>query len=897
MARALIVFTWFTLLVVIAAVCIWLVLAAPLFSDFRKKQASAILSEQIGQPLSIQGDVRVYLAPVSRIFVSDVEIPSENLDDLNLAELDLLELDLDLIALAQGLVNFDNLTVDGLRLNILRKGDGTKSWSEGEQAALQDSQSPEAQRSIIQFLSGRTVKFSGIQISRINEKTGFVFNFDLDSLNLLQKDNGHLTTLTGRGGVNGQAFEIDASFPKGADFTTRARFGEVELSFDGRSIPSEGKNGFEARLSLDTGAFSGFLDVLGLDPVLDGTGTLTANMTSIDNKLAIEDLVMQVDLADGQLITATGSTADLIEGIDTILEVQARLHPEGEPPARAQKFEDLTLSDVEFRITGDRGNLSFEQIYLGTNSFESALERVGPVSIGGLHRTEDGHLALREIAVKAGPPDAPYLDAKGGIENVLALQDLAFSGKLQAKADVLLGEIRPEAVERFGGVAAEFAFDDVPGHLNLSRFEAKTFGTDLWSFEGRIGLENPKTLKGLAISMDLDIPQSKEFLEALNLEPVDAGELELLLSLSGDAPTFDTQFDFTVDASRLEWDAALTVDPQKPVLKGSIHSTLLDLADIRDGAAALVQLNKLLEEGTVSDFEPLVLPDEEEEAAATEDDEFQPLVLGDEEPTFELSQLLSEGVVELDINIEKISGQQGISKIDSQITLMDGVAEAGPVEVTYGGGYFRVFAGMDLINAPDRLAVRGATSGWDFGEILASIGIDMQAHGRLRADFDFSGNLSSLDRYLRTMTGAVTVSMRDGKIATSLLELAGLGIFPWLFSSELQKGYTDIVCVVAPLRFQAGSISTSATVVETKSVQLVAAGQANLNKKTLSLRAEPRPVGRPLARSAWPFTVTGTFDEPQFKLQVGGTRRKPGNAQVAADRTPCKPDIRQLENQ
>lgn len=896
MARALIVFTWFTLLVVVAAVCIWLVLAAPFFSDFRKKHASAILSEQIGQPLFIQGDVRVYLAPVSRIFVSEVVIPSENLDDLKLAELDLLELDLDLIALAKGSVNFDNLTVDGLRLNILRKGDGTKSWSEGEQAALQDSQAPEAQQSIIQFLSGRTVKFSSIQISRINEKTGFVFNFDLDSLNLLQKDNGQLTTLTGRGGVNGQAFEIDASFPKGADFTTRAQFGEVKLSFDGRSIPSEGKNGFEAKLALDTGAFSGFLDVLGLDPVLDGNGTLTANMTSLDEKLAIDDLEMRVDLADGQLITAQGSTEDLLEGIDTILEVQARLHPEGEPPARAEKFEDLKLSDVEFRITGDRGNLSFEQIFLGTNSFESALERVGPVSIGGLHRTEDGHLALRNIEVKAGPVDAPYLDAKGGIENVLALQDLAFSGTLQAKAVALLGDIRPEEAERFGGVAAEFAFDDAPGHLNLNRFEARTFDTDLWSFESKIEIKNPKTLEGLLLFMDLDIPKSKDFLEALRLDPVDAGELELLISLSGDAPTFDTQIDFAVDTSRLEWDAALTVDPKSPVLKGSIHSALLDLEDIRDGAAALVQLNKLLEEGTDSEFEPLVLPEEKAEETA-EDDEFQPLVLEDEEKTFELSQLLSEGEVDLGINIEKISGQQGISKIDSQITLRNGVAEAGPVEMTYGGGYFRVFAGMDLINAPERLAVRGASSGWDFGEILSSIGIDIQAHGRLRADFDFSGNRTSLDRYLRSMTGAVTVSMRDGKIATSLLELAGLGIFPWLFSSELQKGYTDIVCVVAPIRFKAGNISTSATVVETKSVQLVAAGQANLNNRTLSLRAEPRPVGRPLARSAWPFTVTGTFDDPQFKLQVGGTARKPGKGEVSADRTPCKPDIRQLENQ
>ena len=58
-----------------------------------------------------------------------------------------------------------------------------------------------------------------------------------------------------------------------------------------------------------------------------------------------------------------------------------------------------------------------------------------------------------------------------------------------------------------------------------------------------------------------------------------------------------------------------------------------------------------------------------------------------------------------------------------------------------------------------------------------------------------------------------------------------------------------------------------------------------------TLRAEPRPVGRPLARSAWPFSVSGKLSEPQFKLHVGGVRsQERGNRQVQTNRTPCKPD-------
>ena len=120
------------------------------------------------------------------------------------------------------------------------------------------------------------------------------------------------------------------------------------------------------------------------------------------------------------------------------------------------------------------------------------------------------------------------------------------------------------------------------------------------------------------------------------------------------------------------------------------------------------------------------------------------------------------------------------------------------------------------------------------------------------------------------MNGNATIRMHDGRIATSLIELAGLGIFKWLFSEERRQGYTDIVCVNAPVRLSSGSISSDQIVAETRSVQIVAKGQANMRDRSIDLRVEPRPIGRPFARSAFPVEISGTLDDPKFRVLLAG---------------------------
>ena len=103
--------------------------------------------------------------------------------------------------------------------------------------------------------------------------------------------------------------------------------------------------------------------------------------------------------------------------------------------------------------------------------------------------------------------------------------------------------------------------------------------------------------------------------------------------------------------------------------------------------------------------------------------------------------------------------------------------------------------------------------------------------------------------------------------------------------------------MVAPLDVSSGKITTKSAVIETERVQMVIDGFLDWINETIDLRAEPRPAGKPLARSAWPINIFGNLRNPNIELKARGSRRvlQLNSAEQGKERTPCKPDLSQLQ--
>jgi hypothetical protein len=76
---------------------------------------------------------------------------------------------------------------------------------------------------------------------------------------------------------------------------------------------------------------------------------------------------------------------------------------------------------------------------------------------------------------------------------------------------------------------------------------------------------------------------------------------------------------------------------------------------------------------------------------------------------------------------------------------------------------------------------------------------------------------------------------------------------------------------------------------------MVGSGSIDLRNNTISLRAEPRPVGQPLSRSAWPIQVSGSLSAPKIAIAERKSRRALVPLSMQDSRIPCVPDVDQLE--
>ena len=887
---------WIAILGAILIVLAWLLLAAPFFADFRKSFVEDVLSEQIGQDLLVEGDVRIVLGRTTLVHVSEVRIPSIEIEDLNLAELNLLEWELNLPALLDGKIDLDNLTIDGLQANAITKADGTTSWTKREVAPKkqdaeksEDPVAPEGEqqsepRSIFSFLSNKTVTFTNIGLVSRDEASGFEFVFELESVLLEQLEGGDLVSVSGGGRVNGEEFSLNGKYPRSQPFTNALKFGDIEVSYDGATISSEQGGGYTAKLSLKTGEIGEVFDVLGLDRSFEGTGSLSADITSQHELLAIRNLTSVFDLSKGQQITVDGNVDNLIDRSGFDITMEARLHPEGRPPKSADALKDLKLTKILARIVNIDGKLEFKKLVVRTNAFDQGLSKVGPISIGQIYRTDEETLGLKGVSIQAGPQDAPYIVAGGDIGDIFKFKSVDLDGTLSGPASLLLKTLSEEDAAKFGGVSADFAISDQAGQLSLTKLSATTRGTDLWSLDAEVSVANVTKLDGLNAAIGIGISETESFLEALGFEPIDVGSLDFGVSLEGQAKAAKLELVFNAGESDIHTTVAVDLSKEVNVIRGGVVSNRIRLEDLRDGAKVLVQLGKPREA-------------KKEEPSSETEPPIQPLVLEEESDILDLERILTETDLEIGLELKEFVGDAGTSSMSSKFTAKEGQLEAGPIELFYGPGFFKVMATMDAIENPEVVHVSGSTSGWDFGKILDAVGLGIEAHGTLSAGFDISGNISSGKSFVNSMAGSASLNMGAGSVATSLLELAGLGIFPWLFSEELAAGQTEIVCVKAPVQINSGRVKFDSVVAETRSVQLVVRGDVNWVGDSIDIRAEPRRVGDPLARSAWPFDVTGKLTEPKFKLDIGGSRseRSDGADRMPVDRVPCQPDILQLE--
>jgi hypothetical protein len=932
----------------------WLVLKSALFDEYRKNKVADLLTRLTRSEVVVAGKVSVALGRAIRIDAQDLSMPLGTKSADNVLDVGRAQIGLRLSDLLKGTLDIRELLFESVNANyVMNTSDAAATTKSAPQPgpAVEESKSGGGE-AVLAFLTRRQSRAQDLNVLIRDEDTGFIFDFKLKALDIEPPSETGPLKISGSGTANDEPFTLNGNFPDGVPFRAEADFGTVRVLFE--ATPGPFTDEFDARLSLDIDRIEDLLSGLRLQHDISGSATLTANIARAGEITSLSNLESLITLTDGETVTTRGDLGDLstLDNIDLVIDVQ--LYPDARRPKPARKLKDLKLVGLKYVTNGSLHNADNSSLSIIWNGFELKSGGAGPspIMVRDIRRTEDGRLQFGDVKLLVGTPSSPLMTFEGSIDDALNLQDFDLRGALNLPVPSLLNlENVPEA-ERLGTIQGSIRLTGSGREVSVTDVNAWLEGSDLWSltFKGAdtsFNQADPSSLKSAPFGFDvaLKIPQADRLLTTLGLKPADVANIDLTAKLERDDAAWNSTISAAAGESHLDSDLQILSDGDKIEARGELASDSVRLSDLSGVVATVIEL-AALERASFGgpdakpdrEIQPLVLNQAEKtEAEAPEDARpVEPLVMprqngdpsggsgteyaaqtisandGAETVVAESNGLLLEKTTTLEIvndnellrmldleyaiNIREVRGLRGFASVNSELTAKNGKARLGPLDFNYGGGHFRLDGSIDVLDKPDILNISGATGGWDIQKILSALRVDIDGRGILNARFDLSGNRRSLKRFAETVSGSAIVGMRHGSIDNTLIDLAGLGVLPWLFSSQLQKGSVDIVCLNAPLKISGGKISSDPLVAETRDVQLVAKAEVDLKGQTIYLEGRPRKVGQPLSRSPWPFTVSGPLAKPDVKLRSLPRRqwRSDGATEMPEIRKLCVPDILQL---
>jgi uncharacterized protein involved in outer membrane biogenesis len=902
---------------------------------------SGVLTDLLGQPVVIDGDVHLSQSPQLAVVATGLRLPAEAFSGVDLAKLDLVRFPVLIGNILRGGISVPEIEARGLAVYLLERKDGATTWVKPDVDKQPQSTATGAseQTDMMAFLGEREIDFSDMRVRAANSNTGFEFDFELDEFRIEQGTPGKDDSVHVRSGgrVNEQPITFAGEFPKDAPFEAQGSLGGLTFTVEGEKPPGASRGDVDATLRLETTDTQNLLNLLRLEGNLAATARAEVEIIRRNTHLDMEDIDLQIRHVTGATAQLTGRFADVRFGHDFDLSLLVDFIGENRPPPPAIFFKDMQAKSAEVRVLGSGGNIEIGRLALKTNAFDEEIRDIGPFRVRSVSRSETGQLKLDGVELVIGPEDKPYLLAEGNVDSLLTFEGYRVTGALDLPAQRVLLTLKPDEAQRFGRLTGSMRLQETNGEPDLQLFELRSQDTDLWHADLSLKSADLDDFGDLELNAKISTQDGSKLLEAMRLEPVGIGFMGLEVNAAHRDNELVTEAVLSAGQTTLETNLSLRVLGSGPVLRGQIRSEKVRLEDARNNILALVQLSRLRSvysesrstaqaknadefqplvlPGTaqtepeteqshedLSDFEPLVLPDTGPDSAAQEDvSDFQPLVLSNGPADLAIRDVLDPEQftrlidAEIGIDISRITGQEGVSSLKSQLQMKMGKLRLGPLRLTYGKGYADLTSTIDAIGAPDKLRINGRTGGWDFGSVLESLGVDIGAHGTLSGRFDLTGERKSTMAFARSMRGQATIDLVDGRIDTGLIELAGLGVLPWLFSQERRQGFAQIVCLKAPLEIANGRLSTHQTVMETPRVQLVGSGTIDIRANSISFVAEPRPVGQPLSRSAWPIEISGSLKSPEIKIAKRKTRRALVPLAMAGTRALCVPDISQLQ--
>ncbi|GAB4223776.1 MAG: AsmA family protein [Kiloniellaceae bacterium] len=572
--------------------------------------------------------------------------------------------------------------------------------------------------------------------------------------------------------------------------------------------------------------------------------TATGRDLLIDGPVGLSvSLTPSVDLQDVRFANAPwGSRPDMMTLKRVEIEVQLLPLLFGEVV-----IERLVVvaPDVLLETDADgRGNWEFQ---------ETAATAPEAPAAGGGGSEDGGRIALpdlRDVRVEGG--QLALRDAASGetvtLEIVEAVGAVPAAGGTRSLSLVAAYNGNPFSLEgSYPGLPA--LLSGVPGLLDMT-LEA---GGLRLTAKGRAG--------DLVGARAVEVAVTAEGESLAGLSPFVGAELPALgpLKFSGDVKSERQSIElsglrFQVGGSDLGGNATLALAGERPLLKATLLSKLLDLEDFRaDGGASGG-------EAAGGSGGPATGGGAPGSGGRVFSDEPLPLDA--------LRALDAE--VKLDAETLRLSPALALEEARVALVLKAGDLEVAPLTARLAGGSLEGRLDLDASETRPDVALSLQGRKIDFGELLKQAEISHEVGGEMDLDVDLRGQGASPHAIASALGGHVQAVSEDGTIDNDLLKVfsAGLGdITGPLFG---QADRTRLECFVARFDVTEGQARSRALVLDSGAFAVAGRGGVDLEAERVNLAFDTETSQPSLASFAVPFKLTGPLAAPRVEPDALG---------------------------
>lgn len=225
-----------------------------------------------------------------------------------------------------------------------------------------------------------------------------------------------------------------------------------------------------------------------------------------------------------------------------------------------------------------------------------------------------------------------------------------------------------------------------------------------------------------------------------------------------------------------------------------------------------------------------------------------------------------------------ITEKMPLEKMTAHLTVDGGVLRLTPLDFSAAGGHLVTQVEMDGRRAPIATRVDIVAKGLHLEQMFPNSKLAADNTGTMGGRAKLVGNGNSIAQLLASADGEAALIMDGGSVGELTLRLANLDIansMRLLIGGDKQ---TPINCMVGNFKAVDGNFKVDELLLDTPKVNITGTGDVNFNDESLHLRLVAKSKGFSLASLRGPIAVTGTFNSPVARPELGGVIARGGIA-------------------